>query len=182
MWPPATTTSVLPSGWVTRPQLCPFLREKKGLVRDIHIVSVPHIMHFVTVWMLTHELSVCLGRGPSKCIRHTNEGKGRVHFMGSQFPTPRARQASVPLCSMIEGHTRIALCSSTRSRWQWSTTQFRPVPGWSIDQSFESEGSVYCRNVWECYYVGGVPYSSVNYLLVVEYVKASLLEAGTFIK
>ena len=44
-------------------------------------------------------LFVCLERGPSMWSGPLMRAKGGVPFMGSQFPTPRARQASVPLCS-----------------------------------------------------------------------------------
>ena len=71
--------------------------------------------------------------------------KGGVPSMGSQFPTPRARQASFPLCTKTEGHACIALGSSNQIRWQWSTTQSRPVPGRSTNHSFKCECSVYSR-------------------------------------
>ena len=66
---------------------------------------------------------------PLLVVRATHEGKDRVPFMESQFPTPRARQASVPLCTETEGHTCIDLGVRVQSGWQWSTNHPRSAPG-----------------------------------------------------
>ena len=121
-------------------------------------------------------------RSPSRCIRHTHEGRGGVLFMRSQFPTPRARWAFTPSVAKTEGHTK--QCSRL-GYLEWVAMEYHPaqVQPWSADQwLLKGHGFVYGWYVWKCYYIFRVPIQCVDDGLVVQDVKSCLLEAGAFIE
>ena len=68
--------------------------------------------------------------------------------MGSQFLTPRAGQAFIPLCLRQRGMPAVALDPRVQFGWKWSTNQPgsgpHPIQGLSITQML-------VQNLWPVY-------------------------------